>query len=265
MIKRKSFARYQQPGGAWKVAFADFTLSLLCLFMVLWITNISTPQQRAAIAQKFAGHGQSMPLVQEESGLSPVQARGKINHNEPQPVSQLQLLLTKFEKIKNQLPLGKNAQLKLLPQGMKVIFKDTPGHSMFNSGSAQMNPGYEILVEKLADLVRDIPNKMMISGHTDTYKYQHGNTNNWILSVKRALDVKEILYGNGIDDKRFLQVSGFSDKAPLDSDDPYSQRNRRVEIMILTQQGQHKLMKLFDEKDGVETQGQIPAASKGTA
>lgn len=40
-------------GGAWKVAFADFTLAMMALFMVLWVMNISDPGERAIVVQKI--------------------------------------------------------------------------------------------------------------------------------------------------------------------------------------------------------------------
>ncbi len=37
-------------GGAWKVAFADFTLAMMSLFLVLWILAISTQTERTVLA-----------------------------------------------------------------------------------------------------------------------------------------------------------------------------------------------------------------------
>lgn len=34
-------------GGAWKVAFADFTLAMMALFMTLWIVNSVSKSERA--------------------------------------------------------------------------------------------------------------------------------------------------------------------------------------------------------------------------
>jgi len=40
-------------GGAWKVAFADFTLAMMAFFMVLWIMAISSQQERQLMASKL--------------------------------------------------------------------------------------------------------------------------------------------------------------------------------------------------------------------
>lgn len=43
-------------GGAWKVAFADFTLAMMAFFMVLWILEVSNVQERAEIANYMRTH-----------------------------------------------------------------------------------------------------------------------------------------------------------------------------------------------------------------
>ncbi|WP_435954653.1 putative lateral flagellar export/assembly protein LafU [Dryocola sp. BD626] len=45
-------------GGAWKVAFADFTLAMMALFMTLWIVNSVSKQDRENIVAAL--HGQSV-------------------------------------------------------------------------------------------------------------------------------------------------------------------------------------------------------------
>lgn len=41
--------------GAWKVAFADFTLAMMALFLVLWLVQIADKQERASIVQALTG------------------------------------------------------------------------------------------------------------------------------------------------------------------------------------------------------------------
>lgn len=48
-------------GGAWKVAFADFTLAMMALFMTLWIVNSVSKSERESIIAAL--HGQSILTV----------------------------------------------------------------------------------------------------------------------------------------------------------------------------------------------------------
>ncbi|MDE3037575.1 MAG: flagellar motor protein MotB [Pseudomonadota bacterium] len=40
-------------GGAWKVAYADFVTAMMAFFLLLWLLNVTTPEQRKGIADYF--------------------------------------------------------------------------------------------------------------------------------------------------------------------------------------------------------------------
>lgn len=61
--RRAKKGHTQEHGGAWKVAFADFTLAMMALFMVLWII---TPQNKE---QTVAAEEQTNPLVDGGAGI----------------------------------------------------------------------------------------------------------------------------------------------------------------------------------------------------
>lgn len=42
-----------KSGGAWKVAFADFTLAMMAFFMVLWILAVSSQEEREVVASRL--------------------------------------------------------------------------------------------------------------------------------------------------------------------------------------------------------------------
>ena len=54
VIKRQQ-RRSSAPkgGGAWKVAFADFTLAMMAFFMVLWILAVSSQEERDVVASRL--------------------------------------------------------------------------------------------------------------------------------------------------------------------------------------------------------------------
>ncbi|HMH64420.1 MAG TPA: flagellar motor protein MotB [Rhizomicrobium sp.] len=41
-------------GGAWKVAYADFVTAMMAFFLLMWLINTTTPQQKRGIADYFA-------------------------------------------------------------------------------------------------------------------------------------------------------------------------------------------------------------------
>ena len=68
IIKRSSRKSHEaMHGGAWKVAFADFTLAMMALFMVLWIMGAVTEEERKEIVSLL--HGES---IFEGNAITPV-------------------------------------------------------------------------------------------------------------------------------------------------------------------------------------------------
>ena len=52
-------------GGAWKIAYADFITAMMAFFLLLWLVNATTEQQRTGIADYF---NPSNPLSRSSSG-----------------------------------------------------------------------------------------------------------------------------------------------------------------------------------------------------
>src|ERR1700761_9119143 len=41
-------------GGAWKVAYADFVTAMMAFFLLMWLINTTSPEQKQGIADYFA-------------------------------------------------------------------------------------------------------------------------------------------------------------------------------------------------------------------
>ncbi len=54
VIKRIKKADHSHHGGAWKVAYADFVTALMAFFLLMWLINTTTPEQKRGIADYFA-------------------------------------------------------------------------------------------------------------------------------------------------------------------------------------------------------------------
>ena len=55
IIKRKKIiAADGHHGGAWKVAYADFVTAMMAFFMLMWLLNATTEQQKKGIADYFS-------------------------------------------------------------------------------------------------------------------------------------------------------------------------------------------------------------------
>ncbi|MGC9404318.1 flagellar motor protein MotB [Vibrio genomosp. F10] len=106
----------------------------------------------------------------------------------------------------------------------------------FPEGSAFLQPKFRPLVRQIAELVKDVPGIVRISGHTDDQRLDSElYRSNWDLSSQRAVSVaQEMEKVRGFSHQR-LRVRGMADTEPLGENDTAAQRsrNRRVEISIM--------------------------------
>ena len=106
------------------------------------------------------------------------------------------------------------------------------GPDLFRSGSAEINPAYDAILQRIAQALNKVPGRVAVVGHTDdqrirSLQYQ----NNDELSKARAESVVAILQ-RSIDSPARLMATGMGSREPLDpkSTAESRARNRRVEI-----------------------------------
>ncbi|WP_342455216.1 OmpA family protein [Pantoea endophytica] len=197
---------------------------------------ISPPTQTATVSQGKADislNAGSKPQEDLDSVLSRSDAELVLLHN------QLQRMINSY-----------NAQnylmLETLPQGLRILIQDDQDRMMFPRGSAVLTPFFQKLLTELGPVFNRIDNKIMISGHTDAAQYS-GNAayNNWNLSGDRALAARRALERGGLESARVLQVNAMASRMPRDLDDPMSARNRRIEILVLTDAAAETLFQFY--------------------
>ncbi|HEX2752471.1 MAG TPA: flagellar motor protein MotB, partial [Alphaproteobacteria bacterium] len=54
IIKKVKRVEGGHHGGAWKVAYADFVTAMMAFFLLLWLLNVTTEQQKDMISSYFA-------------------------------------------------------------------------------------------------------------------------------------------------------------------------------------------------------------------
>jgi chemotaxis protein MotB len=273
-------AHHAHHGGAWKVAFADFTLAMMALFMVLWIMGaVSEDERKEIVAQLngtsvFEGSGFNPFDVEKASGstiigetmaVSPPTQSATVSESDSdnslsmgnKPQEDLDSVLSRSDAelalLHNQIQQmikSYNAQnyltLETLPQGLRILIQDDQDRMMFPRGSAVLTPFFQKLLTELGPVFNRIDNKIMISGHTDAARYSGDAAyNNWNLSGDRALAARRALERGGLESARVLQVNAMASRMPLDRDDPLSARNRRIEIMVLTDAAAETLFQFY--------------------
>jgi chemotaxis protein MotB len=281
IIKRSSRKGHEAfHGGAWKVAFADFTLAMMALFMVLWIMGAVTEEERKEIVSNLNGdsifEGNSLsPITQEEAGGRVAVVNGIKTREDKTPTEtkdgqnavlqqvkhspsledvnarsnrEIEDLARIIMKITSTYDAQSNLQLEIVPQGLRILITDDQKREMFQRSSAILTPFFKRLLGEFAPALNTIDNKIIITGHTDATHFRDQDLyNNWNLSGERAMQARRVLTKNGLDPNQILQVSGMADQMLLDPQHPLSSVNRRIEIMVLTNSASESLYQFFGQ------------------
>jgi chemotaxis protein MotB len=120
------------------------------------------------------------------------------------------------------------------PEGLRIQLTDQDGMAMFPSGSSAMYGHTRAMLDVIARVVNQLPNRVTVSGHTDATPFQDpSGYGNWELSADRALAARRGLVASGVPERKILRVLGASDQEPLDLANPKAPRNRRISIVVL--------------------------------
>ena len=130
--------------------------------------------------------------------------------------------------------IEKHLLIDRTPEGMRIQVIDREGRPMFASGSAKLLPRTEKMIALVAAAIRFTPNKVRVSGHTDSQPFRRKDGySNWELSSDRAQASRRVLVDGGLALERIASVEGRASRDPLLPDDTRSQRNRRISILLL--------------------------------
>lgn len=272
-------------GGAWKVAYADFVTAMMAFFLLMWLINTTSPEQKRGIADYFApaavsssqsGSGGvlggtaistegarsqgSQSIIEQLSPESPrtVSKSPQEITDSSQPIKRVDLDVSQeslnrakaireqssFERAEQSLrqamdempelaELSKHLIIDQTEEGLRIQLVDQEGRSMFEPGSKIPNARAIQLLEAVAEIVDRLPNRISISGHTDSKPSTDPDYSNWELSSDRANVARRILVENGVVPDRVARVSGKAGSEPLYPDDPDLPGNRRISIVLL--------------------------------
>ncbi len=260
---------YQHNGGAWKVAYADFVTAMMAFFLLMWLLNVTTKEQKDLISNYF---NPSHPMVSENTSgaggvlggltmspegamasnknpLIPLQvnnqrkrgAEVKSKINQVKEKAEQKRFEKAAEEIKKAIiknpklaKLKDNIMIDVTPEGLRIQIIDQEDESMFPSGSSNMFEKTRELLSQITQIILDMPNEISIRGHTDSTRYAKGaKYTNWELSADRANASRRVMLSNGLPIERLHDVMGKADTEPLIIDNPLDPRNRRITLILL--------------------------------
>jgi chemotaxis protein MotB len=268
IIKKVKKAAHAHHGGAWKIAYADFVTAMMAFFLLMWLINMTTQEQKIGLAEYFAptavspstsgAGGVLMGTALDTSGnktsaprnaaAGPAGQKDGARRTSSAPVSDREAsrlaagmqasaaasLRQALQNMPEIAELSRNIVIEPTKDGLNLSLMDEDGRSMFPEGSVRPYDRTRLVLETLAPALRRLPNRLSVTGHTAAGRPGSVRTvDPWSLTAGRALSVREILAGAGLPNDRFVSVAGRADTEPVFPDNPDLPANRRVTITLL--------------------------------
>ena len=261
IIKRKKVVKGGgHHGGAWKVAYADFVTAMMAFFLLMWLLNATTEQQRKGLADYFnptipisriSGggsdglNGSSIFTEQTYARVGTGTTRADMNRSSGEAQkkdsgSDQEEIAKNLEGLKAELQkeggqLSEHLAVKLSPEGITLELVESDARPLFASGVSTPTPLLTELLIVVSKSFESFENNIKIVGHTDGQSFKDGAlADNWTLSSDRANAARRMLIADGIASSRIREVSGKADTQPLIPDNPLAAQHRSISIVILT-------------------------------
>ncbi|MBU2956880.1 flagellar motor protein MotB [Paracoccus sp. 1_MG-2023] len=231
-------------GGAWKVAYADFVTAMMAFFLLMWLLNATTEEQRNGLAQYFSpsitktpGAGSGMSGEGIEHGVrhaieAPVPDSDKAgDFDQIAKAVQDALTGTGAESMQMQ-NLLKHVVTRMTDEGLVIEVGDLTDAPLFIEDTAQPTTELVQLAGILSNVLRHTRNQLGVAGHVRSYPEMLVASPVWALSDARAHAMRNLMEGRDFDPKRFERVTGYADRRNRSSN-PMDPGNNRIEVILL--------------------------------
>ncbi len=258
IVRKKKKVSGGHHGGSWKVAYADFVTAMMAFFLLLWLLGSVEQQARAEIASYFKRPLKAVFSDGPHTGGDRIQA-GSQGSRKPGMLypggedgdadsTEYEVFQRQFER-----ELKKNAilkafedqfQIELVPEGIRLYILDRYDQPMFQNGSPILTGYAERLLREVAELLNMLPNRLIVSGHTDAAPFGNGRAgySNWELSTDRANAARRALMAGGLADGKVVKIEGLAHTVLAKKDDPYDPINRRISILLLNRTAEREYL-----------------------
>jgi len=266
IIKRKKvIAGGGHHGGAWKVAYADFVTAMMAFFMLMWLLNATTEQQRKGIADYFSptvpiarvsGGGEGMfggdnvftqqTLSQSGTGASPQWAGQALAASSQEATAEAAHEAAQVAALRDleQVLLGQGGEsilseqalrhvvTRLTDEGLIIEIFAIEGAPLFEGDTARPMPVTVEIAGILARVFALVENPVAVTGHARARTVLLLESPVWNLSLDQAAAMRQLLEQGGLDPRRSERVTGQADRKPADPN-PQALRNDRIEVTLL--------------------------------
>jgi len=237
MAKKRKKNEIKGPP-AWMVTMGDMNNLLMCFFIVMMGDTTTTPAQdfRMIISPlqgnigimeggRTISKGTLADMGQNMSSL-PSNTKGK---------SLGKALKKALEMFQPEI----KAKAVRVSEDERGLVISLASDFFFDPASAELKPEVRPVLDKVSNILRNVPNFTRIEGHTDnralSVSKKEGYKTNWELSSARSLAILHHLADEELVNPKQLSSVAFGEYRPIDDNNIPEGRayNRRVDIVIL--------------------------------
>lgn len=267
-------AGHDGPDERWLVSYADMITVLMVLFIVLYAMSQVDQNKYSALREGLAttfGHevasAQAPPVLddtgdstlafgrgvtQAESQRSEVtrqvqrQVEGEVRQVRAQDLrrteaeaqaeaSRLDDVASRLRAALRERGLADDVRTRVDDRGLVVSLVSR--HVVFRNDRAELSPRGRRILTTIAPVLRDLPDRLSIDGHTNQVKSSPRYfATDWDLSVARAVTVvRHLTEVEGLPPERMVATGAGATRPLRDPSEPGAQEiNKRVDIVVLT-------------------------------
>lgn len=210
-------------GALWAVTYGDLMSYLMIFFLVLFSMYVD----KAGGSRPLKAEAQLVDLQKVFGGKIDPAMLERIQNMKKEEAVEYQL--------KNAPEIQALSEFVQIQTGDEFIRLVLPEAISFEPGQAVLGAPGGAVMKILADIVKGIPNDIVVEGHTDNRPIATKEfPNNFFLSSSRAYSVMEALVREGVPRDR-ISGQGYGEVRPAADNETVEGRakNRRVEIVLV--------------------------------
>lgn len=219
---------------AWMTTFADLVTLLLTFFVLLLsmanMEEVKFAEASASVRAAFGAHSKpapskfSIPVIPSapQSKFAPIQT---------------ETALKVYKRIQSQLKTDNIPEdVELIKKEDDTIILRINDSILFQKGTAVVSPTAYPVLRSLADIIRPLPMRLRIEGHTDSTPVSKRKISNWNLSVNRAVSVMRFFKKSDLLPLDRMAAIGYGSNRPISPNtSPQNMaKNRRVDFVLRT-------------------------------
>ncbi|MEP0960989.1 MAG: flagellar motor protein MotB [Roseobacter sp.] len=264
--KKKKVVGGGHHGGAWKVAYADFVTAMMAFFMMMWLLNATTEQQRAGLADYFAptiplnrvsgggdgafggksifseetlpqnGLGATSQYATRKDAASGESGNDAEGASQDSGLEELQAMVEELMGRGGESTVMENALehivTRITDEGLVIELFALDGFPLFETETNVPTELMEQLVKIVGSVAEVLTNQIAVGGHVRSMPVVFADNPVWKTSETRATQTRIMLQDYGIEEERVERVTGHADRESVHPN-PMATRNDRVEIVLL--------------------------------